>query len=51
MCEEFVEDSGRSAHNPDRLEERTISEAQVMEFGPVCFPAYAGATAELEAAA
>lgn len=31
--------------NPDRLPERTITDADVFEFGPVTFPAYAGATA------
>lgn len=31
--------------NPDGLPTRTIREARVMEFGPVTFPAYAGATA------
>lgn len=36
----------RSAdHNPDRLAERTITEVKLFEFGPVTFPAYAGATA------
>jgi HK97 family phage major capsid protein/HK97 family phage prohead protease len=35
----------RSAHNPDGLPERTIEQAHVFEFGPVTFPAYAGATA------
>ena len=34
-----------SAMNPDGIPERTIREAQVMEFGPVTFPAYQGATA------
>lgn len=38
-------DPGVSAHNPDGIEERTVTEAQVMEFGPVTFPAYEGATA------
>lgn len=32
-------------HNPDRLPERTITNAVLYEFGPVTFPAYAGATA------
>jgi HK97 family phage prohead protease len=39
------EDPGVSTSNPKGLPERTIREAQVMEFGPVTFPAYAGATA------
>jgi HK97 family phage prohead protease len=34
-----------SEFNPDSLPERTIQEASVSEFGPVTFPAYAGATA------
>lgn len=36
----------RSAeHNPNRLQERTITDVHTYEFGPVSFPAYAGATA------
>jgi phage head maturation protease len=34
-----------SSYNPTGLPERTITEAKVMEFGPVTFPAYEGATA------
>jgi len=34
-----------SAYNPKGLPERTITEAKVLEFGPVTFPAYEGATA------
>lgn len=37
----------RSAHNPNGLAERTITEARVREFGPTPFPVYAGATAGL----
>lgn len=36
---------GRSDHNPDGLPERTITELQLHEFGPVTFPAYPEATA------
>lgn len=32
-------------HNPDRLPERTVREIALYEFGPVTYPAYAGATA------
>lgn len=34
-----------TAHNPNRLEERTITDVELYEFGPVTFPAYAGASA------
>ena len=43
--EDFEAKPKRSGHNPDGLPERVIKEARVMEFGPVTFPAYAGATA------
>jgi HK97 family phage major capsid protein len=36
-----------SDYNPDGLPERTIREAMVFEFGPVTFPADAGATASV----
>jgi len=45
--EDFVSKPKRSDHNPDGLPERTITEMKVREFGPVTFPAYAGATAGL----
>jgi HK97 family phage prohead protease len=45
MQEEFVNKPERSDHNPDGLPERTVTEAKVMELGPVTFPAYANATA------
>lgn len=35
----------RSDHNPERLPERTITDVDLYEFGPVTFPAYADATA------
>jgi len=35
----------RSAENPDGIPERTVTEVQLYEFGPVTFPAYSGATA------
>ena len=34
-----------SAWNPNAIPERSITEAEVMEFGPVTYPAYEGATA------
>ena len=45
MREETVDEPESSDENPNGLPERTIKEAQVMEFGPVTFPAYADATA------
>jgi HK97 family phage prohead protease len=47
MQEEFDSKPKRSDYNPTGLPERTITEAKVREFGPVTFPAYAGATAGL----
>lgn len=44
MKEEFVDEPEASDENPRAIPERTIKEAKVFEFGPVTFPAYAGAT-------
>lgn len=43
--EEFDRRPPESEHNPKRLPERSLTEVRVREFGPVTFPAYAGATA------
>jgi HK97 family phage prohead protease len=45
VVDDYDPTPGESAHNPSGLPERTVKEAKVMEFGPVTFPAYAGATA------
>lgn len=45
LKEEFVRKPGESEHNPKGLPERSLTEIRVREFGPVTFPAYAGATA------
>ncbi len=45
LREDIDQRPGTSAYNPEGLPQRTIQEARVMEFGPVTFPAYAGATA------
>lgn len=43
--EDINDSPGRSEHNPEGVPERTVREAQVMEFGPVTFPAYPDASA------
>jgi HK97 family phage prohead protease len=45
LREEVVNEPPRSEHNPEGIEERTITEMRVREFGPVTFPAYEDATA------
>jgi HK97 family phage prohead protease len=45
LREDIVDKPEPSPSNPRGLQERTIKEARLMEFGPVTFPAYAGATA------
>lgn len=44
-AEEWVEPKKASKSNPGKLPERTITEVDLYEFGPVTFPAYAEATA------
>ncbi|MEO6059590.1 MAG: HK97 family phage prohead protease [Candidatus Limnocylindria bacterium] len=45
MKEDLVQKPKPGPYNPDALPERTVREVQVSEFGPVTYPAYAGATA------
>lgn len=50
MREDKERSPARSDHNPEGMQERTIREASVAEFGPVTFPAYAGSTATVRSA-
>lgn len=43
--ESWVEPKKASDHNPEMLPERTITDVDLYEFGPVTFPAYEDATA------
>lgn len=45
LRDDYDKRPGESEHNPKGLPERTIREVRNQEFGPVSFPAYAGATA------
>ena len=45
LREEWDDQPSESDYNPSGLPERTVKEAEVYEFGPVTYPAYAGATA------
>jgi HK97 family phage prohead protease len=45
MQEDVVSKPKRSETNPRGIPERTVTEAKVVEFGPVTFPAYSGASA------
>lgn len=45
--EEIVKPTKPTPHNPQRLDERTITSVDLYEFGPCPFPAYADATAGL----
>jgi HK97 family phage prohead protease len=45
LREMFDRNAPESEHNPEGLPERTLKEVALREFGPVTFPAYAGATA------
>lgn len=44
-AEEWVEPKAATKRNPGKLPERTITDVDLYEFGPVTFPAYAEATA------
>lgn len=44
-AEEWIEPKRANDRNPEKLPERTITDVELYEFGPVTFPAYAEATA------
>ena len=43
----WVQRPGKSVHNPEGLPERTLTDIDLFEFGPVTWPAYAKATAKI----
>lgn len=45
--EQWIEPARATTRNPERLPERTITDVDLFEFGPVTFPVYASATAGL----
>lgn len=45
VAEDWVEPARATRDNPGKLPERTITDLELYEFGPVTFPAYADATA------
>jgi HK97 family phage prohead protease len=45
LREEWEDEPGPSDENPNGIRQTTIKEVRLHEFGPVTFPAYAGATA------
>jgi hypothetical protein len=49
--EDFNRRAGRSEYNPKGLPERTILDAEVVEFGPVTWGQYIGATADVRSLA
>ena len=51
VADDFNPKAARSAYNPQGLPERTVREVHMQEFGPVTFPAYAGATAGMRSRA
>ena len=47
VTDEWEHEPKRTEFNPDGLPQRSVNEAKVLEFGPVTFPAYVGASAGL----
>lgn len=47
VSDEIVQPTSRNKRNPEMLPERTITDVDLYELGPVTFPAYASATAAM----